>query len=88
MGPRAIPRSKNTLKVPDAAPRSPGFAVAKIAEKNAGVLSVTPSAKIAAPKTIPIALVHSAMIISPPAMIASAIGTHQQRWKSIKNPSE
>ncbi len=88
MGPRAIPRSKNTLAVPDAAPRSPGFAVAKIAEKNAGVLIVTPSAKIAAPRTIPIALRPQRDDHQSTSDDRQRDRTQEQCWKSINNPSE
>src|SRR3954447_23183559 len=48
MGPRPSPMSIAALAVPDAAPRSDGSAVAKIAEKKAGVLNATPIAATAA----------------------------------------
>ena len=41
------------LAVPDATPRCVGDAVAKIAEKNAGVLKATPTARTAAPMMSP-----------------------------------
>src|SRR3954464_10213837 len=53
MGPRPTPSSIGALAVPDAAPRWDGWAVAKIAEKKAGVLNATPTAATAAPSIRP-----------------------------------
>ncbi len=45
----------NALAVPEAAPRSAGLAVAKMAVMNAGVQNATPIAMVTAPATIPLA---------------------------------
>ena len=56
----------NRLAVPAAAPRSDGLAVAKIAEKNAGVLNATPTAVRTVPAIIPPGVVQAAMALATP----------------------
>ena len=67
IGPRPSPRSMAALAVPDAAPRCDGVAVAKIAEKNAGVLKATPTAMTATPTISPAGAGQSATRPRPSA---------------------
>src|SRR5664279_431436 len=72
IGPPPIPRSRNALAVPEAAPRSDGFVVVKIAVKKAGVLNATPTPSITAAASIPTGVAHTAVMIRPAAMIPRA----------------
>src|SRR4051794_3510702 len=71
IGPKPRPMSMDALAVPDAAPRSLGLALAKIAEKNAGVLNVTPPATPTTPASSPAGVGQTAMIARPAAVTSN-----------------
>ena len=72
IGPIPSPRSIAALAVPDATPRSFGAALAKIAEKNAGVLKLTPTARTAMPTNAPDGSGQSAASTRPAPIVARA----------------
>src|SRR3954468_12363604 len=93
IGPRPSPMSMAALAVPDAAPRCDGSAVAKIAEKKAGVLNATPTAATAAPRIRPGGEGHAAArgrpaAIAPRAAAPRASGGRRSgtRANAIRHP--
>ena len=88
IGPRPSPRSMAALAVPDAAPRCEGAAVAKIAEKKAGVLNATPTAATAAPSSRPAGDGHDAARTSPTAIVAEGRGAEGERRQPIGDARE
>ena len=72
IGPSPNPRSMTALAVPEATPRCVGDAVAKIAEKNAGVLNATPIARTAAPMMSPTGDRRVAATIRPTLIVTRA----------------